>query len=289
MILDNLSIKRKLNLIIILTSIFVVIIAAASTMGYRMLTFRQSMVENTATLAQVTGNNSSAALIFGDRQSAKETLAALRAEPHIITARIYTSDDAIFADYTANDGVNLAGLDPEKIIEDGYFFEHSRLHLFKPIILDDENIGTIYIQTDLKKLYNDLKFYNLMLIAIIIFSIAISYFLSSQFQSIISEPILYIARHMKAVSQEKNYSLRIEKTSNDELGTLIEGFNEMLSQIQVRDQKLERQREELEEQVTHRTAELSQTNRDLQNAVSDREKALDEIKILTITDPLTES
>ena len=82
-----------------------------------------------------------------------------------------------------------------------------------------------------------------------------------------------LAQTMKIVSQEKNYSVQVEKLSEDELGGLTDGFNEMLAQIQKRDLALERHREELEREVQRRTAELSQSNRELERTIDELNRA----------------
>src|SRR5207247_2357013 len=61
-----------------------------------------------------------------------------------------------------------------------------------------------------------------------------------------------------AVAEERNYSLRAVKQSEDELGLLIDGFNAMLEQIQQRDAALREARDELEKRVEERTRELKQ-------------------------------
>lgn len=80
--------------------------------------------------------------------------------------------------------------------------------------------------------------------------------LSSRMQRFISGPILRLTQHMQIVSRDKNYHIRAEKGGNDEIGTLIDGFNEMLEQTPIRDQELNLQRSRLEELVSMRTAEL---------------------------------
>ena len=91
--------------------------------------------------------------------------------------------------------------------------------------------------------------------------------LSSGLQRVISSPILDLARKMNEVSVEKKYSIRADYASRDELGALVDGFNEMLEKIESRDKALERHKEELEKQVAARTADLSEANLHLEQAV----------------------
>ncbi len=84
----------------------------------------------------------------------------------------------------------------------------------------------------------------------------ITLFLSSLLQRVISRPIFDLAETAKAVTAKKNYSLRVANHGRDELGQLVDGFNEMLGQIQDRDSKLQHAHDELEERVQERTRSL---------------------------------
>ncbi|MBI5468975.1 MAG: response regulator [Deltaproteobacteria bacterium] len=267
--LKNLSIKHKLTAIIMLTSSVVLVLACLAFIANDAINFRKAMVEDTSTLAEVIGINSTAALSFNDQKAAEETLSALRAEPHVTAAYIYGRDGKVFAGYPDKGFPSPFDM-PSR---DGHRFLKDRMELFKPIVLDDDTIGTVYIETDLKEFYSRLLWYAGISTAILLGFSLVAYILSLKLQRVISEPILGLSRTMKTVSEEKNYSVRAEKKSNDELGTLIEGFNVMLAQIQERDEKLERHRELLEEKVNTRTAELSKANQELKQTVSELKEA----------------
>ncbi len=80
---------------------------------------------------------------------------------------------------------------------------------------------------------------------------------------------------MRQVREQKDFSIRSQKESDDEVGTLIDGFNEMLSEIELRDSQLEAHRQQLEELVLQRTSELQHANAQLQKTVSEMEQAKD--------------
>jgi signal transduction histidine kinase/CheY-like chemotaxis protein len=73
---------------------------------------------------------------------------------------------------------------------------------------------------------------------VVLGSLLVALVLSSRLQKLISAPILRLADVESRVSREKDFSLRAEKDSDDELGVLIDGFNDMLVQIQERDAEL---------------------------------------------------
>ena len=149
---------------------------------------------------------------------------------------------------------------PENII-DGHVFWSDHLDMLHSIILDGERIGVISIQYNLDELYSLIYLYVITGGIILIVSLGISYFLSSRLQHLISRPILHLVETMKKVSGNKNYTIRVTKEGNDELGVLIDSFNDMLNQIYGRDEELAKYRKDLEEKVVTRTVELQKATK----------------------------
>ena len=251
---SDMSIRSKLTLIIMATC------SIALLLGYLALTARyvtrepDRLAERLTVLAEVMGANSTAAVAFNDRASAQRTLAALDAEPSIVAAYIYDNDGSIFAslnsraDQQAPRETGNASLADryENTIRQNWLFS-ANLHVARPIVLDGETIGTIVVYADLRQLRAALL-WDIGVISGVVLAVAlVALMLSYQLQKVISEPILRLAATMKHLSSVKDYSLRVEKSSNDELGALIDGFNQMLEQIEIRDERLERHREQLEE------------------------------------------
>ena len=280
----NISIKNKITLITTLTCMVVLILLLISFTILEFTISRTALAEKVATLAEVIGTNSTAALTFNDQKSAESTLSALSAESEIVGAAIYTKDGRLFALYLhpqKHSDDPLSGTEPGAALpgrqlpaptgasQASHAFYANYLELTKNIVLEGEVIGCVYLKSTLADLYRRLGWYVVFALSAMVPSLLIAYLLSSRLQRIISRPILYLARIMKMVSQEKNYTVQVEKLGEDELGALIDGFNEMLSQIQKRDLALERHRDELEIEVQRRTAELSQTNRQLEGTITE--------------------
>jgi two-component system sensor histidine kinase/response regulator len=266
----DLPIKRKLTVIITLTSAVALFSASIAFVTSEVFLFRKKIVENLSTLAQIIGTNSTAAIAFNDQVSAEETLEALRAEPHIVSAFIMTNDGKVFAAYHAQENPAVAlstgNLHKQLMFEPGHLFGREHLDLSRQILLKGERLGTVYLRSNLEALGALLKWYALVVCFIIMASSLIAYFISRGLQRFVSGPVLRLAQTMKEVSNKKNYSVRAEKKSNDEVGTLIDGFNEMLKQIQIQDLELKGHKEELEEKVKLRTAELENAVLDLKEA-----------------------
>jgi len=278
----DISIRRKLIAMMMLTSLIVLLLAVVSFGTNDLVTFRRAMIKNLSMLAEVIGSNSIGALSFNDREFAENVLAALDANPNVVFACIHNKKGELFAKYF-NGKVNgdlsspqfegYHEVEPAKVTGPGHYFRKDYLEVFNRIVLEGETIGTIFIRSDLQAFYSRLMLYLSVGGIVMLVSVFVAYLLSIGFQRSISTPISYLARRMKLVTEEKNYAIRAEKKTRDEVGSLIDGFNQMLATIQARDQELEKHRERLEEQVAMRTAELSMANRELEQAFAELQKA----------------
>jgi len=259
----DISIGRKLTLVIMLISGVALLLACSAFLTHDLVTLRRTTARNLSMLAKMIGANSKAPIVFGDRGAAEETLAVLSAERHIVAACIYTADGKVFAYYLREDADR--GLLPAKPGREGYSFRGDRLVVFQPVVLDSELIGIVYIQSDMREVRSRINRYAGIVAGILLAASLVAFLLSSKVQRVISNPILRLAAMARVVSQEKNYSVRAVKHGHDEIGFLIDAFNEMLTQIQERDAALQQARDELEMRVKERT-------KDLQREVAERKR-----------------
>jgi len=275
-ILQNMAIKHKLILIIMLACITGLFLAGAAFIGWERNTCRDGMVRNLSTQAEMIAENCKAALAFQDAQDAKETLQALHVEPSIVFGCVYNKENRLFTSYY-RDYAEIK-VHPSKFQEGGFSFADGFLTVFKPIVLDGQTIGTVCLRSDMSPMYAMLK-RNISIILIVLFLSSLAAFLvSSRLQKVISGPILSLAEVAKAVSGKKDYSTRAIKQSNDEVGLLIDAFNEMLEQIQHRDLELVDAKNQLEVRVEQRTAELTTANEQLTREVAERKRAEEQLR-----------
>jgi len=302
-----LSIKYKLITLMMSLSGIILLLASAGVIVNEAVSFRGRMLKGLSTLTKVMVGNSIAALTFTDNEAARETLATLKVYPNIISARIYTAQGALFAEYPSltnhvlsdhpkdaqddtihsqkqgNNGKPGALAILKKEVDhgnfEGYPFVDDYFDLFEDIVFENRVIGTIYIQVSLDELRSYLSWY--LIACVIVFSglCVGAYFIAARLQGVISLPIMELTRTVQNISDEQNYAIRARKTSYDELGTLIDGFNAMLTQIQARDRKLARYREHLKEKVALRTAELNLSNKGLEKTVLELQRAKEAAEI----------
>jgi len=284
--LQDISIKRKLTAIIMVASTVALLLVSAGFVAYELITYRQTMTRDLSALAEIIGDRSTAALTYDHKADAKENLKALSAKKHIVAAGLY-KEGRLFAQYP--DHPAASALFPSSPEPTGARFEPNHLVLFHEIRLQGESIGTVYLRSDLRETNDRLKRYAAIVLLIMLASSVVTYFLSSFLQRIISRPIFHLAETAKAVSDKKNYSVRATKHGADELGQLIDGFNEMLGQIQHRDAELQQAHDDLEKRVEERTGDLRAEIAERQRAESALQQQFTRISLLNqITQVISE-
>jgi signal transduction histidine kinase/DNA-binding response OmpR family regulator len=266
--LRHLSIRKKLTLMMMLTSIAALLLACGAFVSYELLTFRKTMARDLSVLADVIGANSTAALTFNDPEAARDQVGALRAQQHVIAACIYRKDGRPFATYQRTTGARKAW--PLIAEIEGTQMHRDYLSVSRKVMLDREPIGSVYIRSDLDEMRARVRRYELLMLGVLALASLVALLLASRLEGLISGPVLALGAVTRRVTEGRDYAVRAEKHGEDEIGDLIDGFNEMLAQIQKRDDRLRGHQERLEAEVADRTAELTTTNAELRLA---RDKA----------------
>jgi two-component system, NtrC family, sensor kinase len=264
----NLSIKQKMIASTVLICSIVLILASVFLLTFYYFIYRSNIVEDLTIKAKIVGLNSTSSLLFNYEAAADETLSALKAEPSITAAYIFNEKGKLFARY--NKGMADEPPSSWKPGMQRYMFHNDYIGLWEPIISEGTIVGQVYLKAELTKFIQQIQKALIIMLLMIILSIPISYVSSIRFQQIIYKPIMYLVNNMKQVSIKKDYSIRIDNVYRDELKEMISAFNEMLKQIELRDNALENHRNTLENLVAERTSELSQANLYLEQRVRDR-------------------
>jgi PAS domain S-box-containing protein len=229
MALKDKSINQKLTLLIVLTSGIVVTLACAAFFAYEFVTFRRAMSENLQSLGKIIAANSTAALAFENYEDAREILAALKVERDIVAVALYDKEGKLFSRYPDILDARVFPAIPQK---DGYRFEQGHLVAFQPVIQGTKRMGTLYLKSSVGAMYARFRIYACIIALVIAASLVVAYILSKTLQKQISKPILDLAETAKVISKRQDYSVRVHKLGNDELGSLTDAFNQMLMQIQ---------------------------------------------------------
>ncbi len=262
----NYSITKKLIGMNMLVSGAALLIACVAFVAYDLITFRESVVHNLSIQAQMAGSNSVSPLLFNDPSAAENTLSALKAAPNVVSAGIYTLGGRPFAAYW-RDGegqtVTLPQMPPNQT--EAHWFKDGQLVLVRTIVFQGTPTGTVYIRSDLREMSARLKRYAGIAAIVLLASLLAALLAASIFQRAVAEPIVHLAEITRIVSRDKNYAMRATPTGKqDEPDILIRAFNEMLRQIQQREEALQQAHDELEQRVEERTAQLAAANKELE-------------------------
>ncbi|MGA7188268.1 MAG: response regulator [Candidatus Acidiferrales bacterium] len=260
LLLKHGSIRTKLGLLVLVSSLFALIFASVRFGIYERASFRTGVAGELSTLAGTLGDNTAASLAFDDQKTAREMLGALRAEQHIQAACLYDNQGKVFAEYRRTEldrGFQLPPLQSE-----GAHFGWQSLTVVRSVSLDGEKTGSIAIVSDLLGFRAKLWEYAKIASLVLLLSMLGTYLIAFRFLRAITEPMLQLAEVASRVSQEENYNLRAATRGTDEIGKVIQSFNHMLERIQQRDQALLTANNELEHRVQQRTQEFERA-RDL--------------------------
>jgi signal transduction histidine kinase/ActR/RegA family two-component response regulator len=248
------TIRRTLMTVILLTCGAVMLITSAAFIAYEYVTFRQLMVRNVKILGEAIAANSTAALAFDNPGDAREVLAAFKAQPHIVAARLYLSDGRLIASYP--DGA-ARGAAARSRRADGYRFEHGLLTGVQPVVQGGRRMGTLYLESDLGEIYEHFQLFMAIGAAIMLVCCAAAYLISRRLQELISRPILALATTAQRVSEHRDYSVRATRPQGYEFAILTDAFNHMLTRIESDQTKLRSQlsRLDLLHRITRATGE----------------------------------
>lgn len=234
------SITRKLTWMNMLVSSVALLLASGAFTAYETVLYRQSMVRDLSVQSQIIGDNTVSALLFNDPHSAENTLAALRAAPHVASAWIYTPDGKAFAGYWRDNPAPAPALPvlPGNQLEN-YWFKDNRLELVRPVIFHGKLTAYVDIQSDLQGLAERRGNFVEIGLGVLLASMLAALLVSWIFRRVVAGPIQQLSETARAVSRDKNYAVRATPTGGrDEISELIETFNSMLAEIQERDSAL---------------------------------------------------
>jgi PAS domain S-box-containing protein len=251
------SIAQKLTLIVLLTSGAALVVTCAVFMAYEWATARAAMERDINTLADFLGANTTAALAFHDAKAASETLSTLRAQRPITSAALYGNDGRLLASYRRAGFAALVPASPPNVGAPQW--GGGRLTLTTPVYLEGDRLGTLWLEADLAEMEGRIERYAAIVAAVLLAAAGISLLLSSRLQRFITRPIEGLAGTARLVAEGRNYAVRAERHGQDEVGLCIDAFNEMLAQIEKRDEALKAAHDALEVRVQERTRELRES------------------------------
>ena len=268
------SIRRKLMTVVLLTTLVALVISLGTIVVYDLRAYHRNLVADISTQAELLGHMSSAALAFDDERLAQENLNLMRIRPRVTAGALYKADGSLFASYRANERV---GALPAKVGKEGVSIAGSSVELFKPIVDNGELLGTVYLRADYE-LAGRTADYLAIALGVTVLALLVALLLLRRLDFVITQPILDIADVAREVIETGDYSRRARKLSDDEVAQLVDSFNKMLAEIELRTHALERSNGELAregEQRTEAQQEVMRLNQELEVRVHERTMQLE--------------
>ena len=277
--IQRMPLQRKLLALMMATSTVVLILAATAFSTYEWYVLREFARHDMQTQAELLAAHLAAGVEFEDTNQVFTALSTLDKKPQYNFARVEGDNekDSFVVDYpsaVSGDPVPRSERNVEKVAvssEGGDFF------IFQPIMFSGERVGTLFLRSESNLLKTRFLQYLGLAMLVLVACWIIAFWLGARLARVVSQPILNLSRTARQVAERKDYSLRAVRESDDEVGTLITGFNEMLAQIQTRDAALQNAHDDLERRVVERTSELQQEileRRRIEAALADEKERL---------------
>lgn len=248
--LRNAPIRQKLVILCMLTSTVSLLLASIIFIGYDHFSFRSTIQQELKVLAQVISNRSAAAVLFDDRELAIANLSALNNRDTVRSACVFQSQgDAsgvggaqLMAEYYKDSEApqnqcpppeQLATMEMKTAI-----IGDKHIDVLQPIELDGTVIGYLYVRSSLDELNEQLLRQSLVAIIALLFAASVALLLATRLEPIISAPLYRLGQVARQIAFNDDYSLRASKEGDDEIGEVVDSFNQMLNVIEHEDASL---------------------------------------------------
>ncbi len=225
------SLAFRLKLTVLLASSMALVTLTLALLIFDNISSRSLLQNRLSTLADIVGQNATAALNFNDPPAAVEVLGALRADPPIVSACLYDISGQLFAQYHRDPGPGICGPDLAQLQLPSRDFPS----INRPIIRHGELVGTLFLTSDLHDLARRQKHLLLVAAMLAVLALIVGGVSGTILQRKISQPIFELAQAMNVVTLHENFAVRVSQSGTDEIIQLGTGFNAMLTELERRE------------------------------------------------------
>jgi len=248
--LSGLKIQHKIILIVMVTCMASLAITGMSLLGFVRHVSRSTILHGLSTDTRIIASQCDVALAFNNKNDVKKVLRALESNKSVMFGGVYTNEGELFAVYYRKDTDKSVTAELTKGRD--YYFGEKSLTVFHDIEHDGDKIGTLVVRSDLRQLQIVLRKSFWVILLVILLALALAFPLSAKFQRLISQPILNLSEVAMRIKINNDFSIRAHNKSDDEVGCLIESFNQMVEQIQQRDTELVNSNKQLKKEAEER-------------------------------------
>jgi signal transduction histidine kinase/ActR/RegA family two-component response regulator len=244
-----LTVRARLIAMALATTFAALLLCAGAMLAYELTTFRQAWIDDMQTQAEIVAQATAPALNFNDATVARQNLALLKVRPQILAGAIYGADGRLFASYARSEQDKVVFLDRPG--EPGHLIDGDRLMLYHVIADQGEKLGTVYLEARYPGRERLLSYLSI-LGAVMVCSLLLAAVVASRLQRDITQPLEAVTAVAREVMRRRDFSLRVAQHSSGEIGTLVDAFNAMLSEVDRRAADLQEANQILEREMTVR-------------------------------------
>jgi PAS domain S-box-containing protein len=245
------SVRSKLMVVVVQTTAIALLLSAVAMSAQDLTAYRQARASQLATEASILALASAPALAFDDHAAAVRSLAVLRAHSAVLAAALYGTDGKLYAQYVQPGETAPPGRLPSS--RSALVMSGERVDLTAPIVQNGEWLGTIYLHAHFDMIHRMFTYLEILAL-LVAMSMIVALVLSSGLQRAITAPLDAMARVARQVVDQRDYSLRAQRITDDEIGVVVEAFNRMLDEVQARTRALEQTNAALQTEVQVRQA-----------------------------------
>ena len=227
------SLRTKVVIVVLLTTFAALAVSASALLVYEIRNYAAFLVEDAATQADLLADITAPALQFDDPTIAQANLQLLSRRQEINAAAIYSADGEVFARYSREPDATFPPLGPP-----GTEIQGRTLTVFHPVVQNDEVLGTVYLRSSYV-IGDRVRDYVFILGGVMLASLLVAVLISLWLAGGVTGPLQAVTDVARRVMEKRDFTLRARRTTDDEIGVLVDAFNAMLSEVGQRAQKLE--------------------------------------------------
>lgn len=250
---DRLSIRHKLIVLLGLSAALALLTSSIIAIYSTYVSESEASLRVLQQISAIVSENMRAALAFSDSASAKNMLAPLHADPHILFAAVNDESGQTLAEHRSSklaaeteQSFKLALQDKrlnqaDELGRQEHFIERieeNYMSVRRPIVFEGKSIGSLVLVSDTELLWTKIRNFIYMQITASIVTLVMLLFLSLRWRALFTQPITDLIAAMQTVAATKNYHSRLNSRRRDEFDDLYQGFNAMLAEISERDERL---------------------------------------------------
>lgn len=237
----DLPIQRKISIIIVVGMLSAIVVTVANFISFDRDNVKRDLGEEMRVLARITAARSAVAVAFGDRTNALENLTTLALRSTIQHACIYDQQLRLFAQFRRKSSpfngcsplLDVSSFSSEPTNDD-------LLEVVEPMFRKGTRLGYVLVASDLSPIAERTRKWIVTSLFVTLLALMVAYLMTRRLQRAVVQPILDLSAVMDRVRSSNDLSLRAQAKGRDEVGLLVDSFNEMLQIVENHNRDLER-------------------------------------------------